>query len=547
MLFFIAIAIPAFGDTTTIEGKITGYDGKPLPMAQVTLTRFLAKYRSPTGEIKKLAHADVAPDGSYRLQTADTGLLKLEITGVGCYECDLPVRVEPHVHITMSVQLKPYEYYDTIDSVEIVGYSRRYFSPVSQMMKKNTDGTFSAEFVAKGDTFAYELKGIENTGRGVNGTQSDSYMYDGDGDYRSVVHVQNDTARIVFDPKLLHRVHGTVNVVSQPQDMSDFATTYQDVKKREDNFDEFATENRYLQATLKTEGKKQLNEIVAKIEHEKDPSIRELWYLAYFHIGECGIMFHDPIGDSVFAQQGLKEISPSSPMWGLEGADVAYAAAVAGTGAGLDYFNTFLDRYPDSTAKGLSLLKLLGILKVAGLHHLQEVYYKRVMNDYASSSMWSEAAKAYYDPDARVVEGSIIPAFSVHSVDDSSVVFTDQSLRGKYYLIDLWATWCGPCVGEMPTLHNAFQKFKGRNFDILSISMDESSSSVVAFHKKKWKMPWHNAFSEGIWNSAIAKTFEVLAIPKPMLVDPTGKIIAMGTDLRGPELEKTLEYFLPKN
>ena len=82
-------------------------------------------------------------------------------------------------------------------------------------------------------------------------------------------------------------------------------------------------------------------------------------------------------------------------------------------------------------------------------------------------------------------------------------------MKGKIYLIDLWATWCGPCVGEMEILHEVYQKYKDNGFEILSISFDVSPKEVKAFRKKDWKMPWLHAFSEGQFASKAAKIFEV--------------------------------------
>jgi thiol-disulfide isomerase/thioredoxin len=148
------------------------------------------------------------------------------------------------------------------------------------------------------------------------------------------------------------------------------------------------------------------------------------------------------------------------------------------------------------------------------------------------------------NPDAVVMVGKPVPSFEVVLLDGSGKV-SNTSMLGKYYMIDFWATWCGPCVREMPAIHKAYEKFKGKKgFEIVSLSMDAAEAQIAPFRAKKWKMPWINAFIPGVFEAEIAKKFEVAGIPKPVLVGPDGKIIAMQEDLRGEELEKTLAKYL---
>jgi thiol-disulfide isomerase/thioredoxin len=148
------------------------------------------------------------------------------------------------------------------------------------------------------------------------------------------------------------------------------------------------------------------------------------------------------------------------------------------------------------------------------------------------------------NPDAAVKIGKPVPDFDVALLDGSGNI-SNKSMLGKYYMIDFWATWCGPCVGEMPSIHKAYEKFKGKKgFEIISLSMDGSQDAIAPFRAKKWKMPWLNAFIPGVFDAELAKKFEVAGIPKPILVGPDGKVIAMQGDLRGENLQKTLTKFL---
>lgn len=114
------------------------------------------------------------------------------------------------------------------------------------------------------------------------------------------------------------------------------------------------------------------------------------------------------------------------------------------------------------------------------------------------------------------------------------------SFKGKYVLLDFWASWCGPCRRENPNVVNAFNKFKDKGFTILSVSLDQPGA------KEKWlkaihddNLTWTHVSDLKYWDNAVAKEYGVQAIPQNFLIDPQGKII--GKDLRGEDLEKKLE------
>ena len=91
-----------------------------------------------------------------------------------------------------------------------------------------------------------------------------------------------------------------------------------------------------------------------------------------------------------------------------------------------------------------------------------------------------------------------------------------------------------------------YEKYKDQNFTILSISFDRRPIDIKKFRKKKWKMPWFNAYIEDGFSNEIARNFEVYSVPKPIFVDPNGKIIASGRTLRLKKLEEVLNSHLEK-
>jgi len=101
-------------------------------------------------------------------------------------------------------------------------------------------------------------------------------------------------------------------------------------------------------------------------------------------------------------------------------------------------------------------------------------------------------------------------------------------------------------VAEMENLHRTYERFKGDNFEIVSLSFDTSPADVKKFRDTRWKMAWNHGFVEKGFNNPTSREFEVDAIPKPMLVDGNGTIVAMTRELRGENLGKTLEKYLGK-
>lgn len=135
--------------------------------------------------------------------------------------------------------------------------------------------------------------------------------------------------------------------------------------------------------------------------------------------------------------------------------------------------------------------------------------------------------------------GSEAPEIALKTPEDN--VLKLSSLRGKYILLDFWASWCGPCRRENPNVVRIFNKFKDKDFDIYSVSLDQERNAWLKAIEKDG-MIWHHVSDLQFWNSAAAAAYGVQAIPATFLLDKEGKIIAK--NLRGEELEKTLEEIL---
>jgi thiol-disulfide isomerase/thioredoxin len=139
-----------------------------------------------------------------------------------------------------------------------------------------------------------------------------------------------------------------------------------------------------------------------------------------------------------------------------------------------------------------------------------------------------------------IKEGQTFPGFEDTDYFTQKPISLEQ-FRGKVVIVDFWATWCGPCVKELPNVQKVHKEYHDQGLEVISISLDSQLTKLVEFVKRR-PMDWHHVADGKGWNARLARKYGVNSIPAMFVVGRDGKVV--GAHPRGPRLEEVVKKAL---
>lgn len=543
--FFIVILFYLFTVNSfsmiKVFGKVTGTDGKPMTLANVLVT-----YPSDNKPIKSVK---VQKDGNYVVDIDSEGIWILHFIGIYHHEYSIAIYSNKPNSINLDVKLETYNYAKSLDGVKVIGNFNNWSVQRAVAMHKDKDGTYSVIVKNNSDTLFYRLVYARTDGE-IAGTDADGFIPNGLEGYTSYIINGKGDVKIKFDPgKLLYSDDHESFKFGQPNSFqAKFAKAYATLVNAEHDFKISLythTANRQI-VGYRFDFTPYILKVRKMLKSVKKGLIQQVLQLSYFSLNYMKSSSH--YVDVSTSRKTLKVIPMNSIIWSLNPHAILQALTLgAFTEPQRDkYIHEVLDTNPMARTKEILLLDTID-RKFHSLNYSEILPYLSILLDqYGNSPEALTSGKEYAKTYILLKDGTPAPLFSVELSTDTSQHFTNNSFKGKFYLLYFWSASNKTCLNEIKNIIKVYKKFKDKNFEVLSVSIDSTSQNIYKINPTLPILPWYNIVKLKDYNNKICKDFEVYSVPKAILVDPNGNLVSSGWGLRGNNLEKTLEKYIGK-
>ena len=528
---------PRRGDSTVVTGTIRGADGRIPVRADVELI--------PIRDRDRALRVRADSDGAFRIAIAGAGPFRLRAGGVGytAFQRAIPVTVPTALRVVVTLAGLPLG----LAKGPLVGIAAerdaekpRPDMPPAVLLSPRGNGRRAGVLRAKRDTVSYRV--VDITARlYLPPAGAVAYRWGDDGDYDGLaigkagqdVELVYDSTIVAFGGESGLRVldgHPIAPVVAQLDSI-------------------FAFEPR----------SRCLLSIQAPPINPADAILRDTTLVAQLELirrflrADEACQKNPALGAAVVAQ-----FTPTSALWRLDdvmGRRVLLQAARQA--AGQPRVNT-----PDAVAQVKARFDA-GIAAARDTTDRFDLYVLAAETFMPADTVSAQAytarfvAESYAHPRVlpllrltgynRVLQpGRIVPAFRVPSLDSAGPAISDVSLRGKVFLLDVWATWCGDCIVELPALRALQTKFARRGLQLVSVSVDEEKGTADRFRRIREPMPWtHGWAGTSPDGGGPLAGFEVTWLPTTILVGRDGRILAVAPKLDSAAFDALVRQVLP--
>ena len=531
----------------SISGYLLDYDGQPLQYSEVY--RFDKK--SPDSPTLLYICDD---KGYFKIDMPNTmNKLTLLFAAANRRTSQLEFFAEPDDKIELKINIGTYPTWDKNSTIKLLAESNNDDKIKTRRMNTGEDGIYSAKLKLKSDTISYRISLILNAEEKIiGGQQGDFRKLNKQFEYETYILNMKEPIEIKFDINKLKPFGKTPVFKSTKSELSELI----DVRIEFGSIEIQKMGGMDLMQAGKM-SMEQFDSLKVFIANE----IAELWkkcrfgparvFLAVEYLKEISFGQILPKDTTIIDKSIIEYISqklpPESNIWNSNYYEFFWFCAIMGDPLSGPHLNRFIKPDADFNSRGWVLKTCIDYaIKQKDTNSAMEKF--DVLKElYPGHPAINSANKRYnLEKTNKIIVGKIIPYFELPNMDKPGEMISTKSLEGKYVLIDVWGTWCGPCVAELPHLQEVYDKFSDSGFVIYSLALDRAPEVIQQFRERnKYKMPWLHSFLENGRDNEVYKLLEVTSTPKTILIGPDGTILDVNS-LRGEKLMKTLSKLLNK-